>query len=126
MSKITAVSPAELEILEFLWAQGTDVPAKEIMEYFNGSGGKEWKKQTLNTFLSNLYKKGMIRRISVERRYHYEPQITKAEYEAYISEQFVLRTHGGSFISFVSSLAGSSIISKEEAEAIKKILKKDA
>lgn len=122
MSKITAVSPAELEILEFLWAQGKDVPAKEIIEYFNGSCGKEWKKQTLNTFLSNLYKKGMIRRISVERRYHYEPVITKAEYEAYISEQFILRTHGGSLMKFVSSLAGSSIISQEEADEIKKIL----
>lgn len=40
MSKITAVSPAELEILEFLWAQGKDVPAKEIIEYFNVSAAK--------------------------------------------------------------------------------------
>ena len=122
MSKIAAVSPAELEILEFLWAQGRDVPAKEIMEYFHDTCGTEWKKQTLNTFLSNLYKKEMIRRISVERRYHYEPIVTKEEYEAHISEQFILRRHGGSFVNFVSSLAGSSVMTKEEADAIKKIL----
>ena len=122
MSKIAAVSPAELEIMEFLWAQGRDMPAKEIMGYFNDSCGKEWKKQTLNTFLSNLYKKGLIRRISVERKYHYEPEITKEEYQTHISEQFILTTYGGSFLKFISALSGSSIITEDEIREIKKIL----
>lgn len=116
------LSPAEMEIMEFLWARDEGILAKDLLEEMNIIRGKEWKKQTLNTYLMYLYQKGLINRISVERKYCYEAKITKEEYEQGLLEDFVKSVYGGSISKVIAAFAGIDAISEEEAEEIRKIL----
>lgn len=49
-----AMSATEYYILNYLWSRETPGTFSEIMNYFNNEANKEWKKQTVNTFLTRL------------------------------------------------------------------------
>ena len=48
------VSGSEREILEYLWENPQGMKSRDMLEYFNTNKDKDWKKQTLNTFLLRL------------------------------------------------------------------------
>ena len=62
------LSVSEKEIMDLLWEHG-EMSSKEILHYFNTEKNKDWKKQTLNTFIARLLKKEVLKRRSVERKY---------------------------------------------------------
>ena len=61
MKKVVSVSEAELEVMEMLWDQEGAVKQSYLLALFE-EAGKHWKRQTLNTFLSRLEDKGLIKR----------------------------------------------------------------
>ena len=69
-----------------------------------------------------LHQKGLIDRISVERKYSYEAKMTKEEYEQGLLKDFIKTIYGGSMPKLLSAFVGIHAISEEEAEEIKKIL----
>lgn len=55
-------SEAEMEILEYVWKEDHPLSHIEFLTYFNESG-KDWKKQTVNTFVQRLMEKGYLKKI---------------------------------------------------------------
>ena len=104
--KLKKISETELMILNLLWDRKEPVPSREMLQYIKDTTGEEMKKQTLNNFLTRLLDKDMIRRISVERRYMYEPLISREEYQQGLAEDFINKSFDGSFRNFVCSLSG--------------------
>ena len=51
------LSDTELMIMEYLWSQNTPKTFSEIKAFFEATTNKNWKKQTLSTFLLRLVKK---------------------------------------------------------------------
>lgn len=119
------LTKSEEEIMELLWETNSSMSSKEILDYFNIHCNKDWKKQTLNTFLSKLLQNGFIERTSEERRYLYAPVISKMEYKQKEAERFIRDGYNGSFMNFINALSGGEMISREEAEEIKKMLEGD-
>lgn len=124
MKREYALSDTEAEIMELLWDEERKIPSKEILDFFNAEKNKDWKKQTLNTFLFRLLEKGLIQRTSEERRYLYSPTITRSEFERFRAECFIKQLFNGSFSDFITSIGGGELITVEQAEKIKKIIKK--
>lgn len=116
---------SEEEIMELLWETDRKMSSKEILDHFNEHCGKDWKKQTLNTFLAKLLQAGFINRISKDRKYLYVPLITRMEYKQKGAERFIRDSYSGSFMNFVSALSGGEMISREEAEEIRKLLEEN-
>ena len=56
------ISNTELCVLQYFWKSNEPQSFSQIFEYFNTTGGKDWKKQTLNTFLLRLTKKGYLKK----------------------------------------------------------------
>ena len=52
------LTKSEEEIMELLWEMDQKMSSKEILDYFNENCDKDWKKQTLNTFLAKLLQAG--------------------------------------------------------------------
>ncbi len=119
------LTKSEEEIMELLWETDRKMSSKEILDHFNEHCGKDWKKQTLNTFLAKLLQAGFIDMISKDRKYLYVPLITRMEYKQKGAERFIRDSYSGSFMKFVSALSGGEMISKEEAEEIRKLLEEN-
>ena len=55
------LSQNELFILEFLWAQNEPQGFSSILQYYNEKTQKDWKKQTMSTYLTRLQKAGFLK-----------------------------------------------------------------
>lgn len=118
------ISEKEFAVLDYLWQQGRPMPSREIIAYFNEDQNQAMLKQTLNNTLSRLLKRGMIQRISEERRYLYVPTVSREELERDRAE-FILNTmFSGSLDLFIDALAGGEYLSAEKAGKIKEIFKR--
>ena len=60
MKKNYGLTNTELQIMELLWAAKRPMTFREIMEVARKEWKKEWKVQTLNTFLNGLQKMKLI------------------------------------------------------------------
>lgn len=111
------LSVSEKEIMDLLWENG-EMSSKEILHYFNTEKNKDWKKQTLNTFISRLLKKQVLKRRSVERKYMYMPAFPRHEYEARRAQNFLDMSYEGSIVKFISTAMQVTPFSKEEKEEL--------
>ena len=54
------ISGAELEIMKYLWERDEKCTFAELLDYFNENRKKDWCKQTLNTNILRLKKRGLL------------------------------------------------------------------
>lgn len=116
------VSETEREILEYLWENPQGLLSREILEYFDKVKQKDWKKQTLNTFLLRLAEKGLVERKEQGTKKLYSAAYDAKAYEAKRAESILKNHYGGSVRNFVMALTGGEKIHKELAEELRKIL----
>lgn len=117
MKRIYSLSEAEQEVMEKLWDQEGGVRQSQLLALFEADG-KEWKRQTLNTFLSRLEEKGMVKR---------ENRIVEAVYdrEAYYLMQMkeaIDHMYGGKLSNFVAAFTKENSINRQDAEELARIL----
>lgn len=75
------LTDSEEIVMKSIWDIGNDMCLSQIMEYTKGYG-KEWKSQTVSTFLSKLVLKGFIDPYRKGRYFHYKVLISEKEYKS--------------------------------------------
>ena len=124
IKKNYGLTNTELLIMELLWLEGRPMSFREIMDVATKEWKKDWKVQTLNTFLNGLQKMGMIRaERSMTSSYNvYYPQCTKEQHIHKWTKEMVEVCYDNSFRRLVSAFIGDGKLSKEDAEELKKLL----
>ena len=117
------ISNTELCVLQYFWKSNEPQSFSQIFEYFNTTGGKDWKKQTLNTFLLRLTNKGYLKKEYQNHKHLYSPTITLEEYNHQYARQVVDESFHSSLTSFISAFTGNQKISAEEKEELMEYLK---
>lgn len=88
------LSKTKLEIMELFWTENR-LSFSAVMDYFREEKGKNWKKQTLSTFLRELIRDGFLIRKYEGKRTYYHYIITKEQYEfGDIIELIAKKYHG--------------------------------
>ncbi len=124
IKKNYGLTNTELLIMELLWSEGRPMSFREIMDVATKEWKKDWKVQTLNTFLNGLQKMGMIRaERSMTSSYNvYYPLCTKEQHIHKWTKEMVEVCYDNSFRRLVSAFIGDGKLSKEDAEELKKLL----
>lgn len=123
MKKYYGLTGTEAEIMNIFWDSGEDAfTFKELKEYVHEYLGKNWKNQTLSTFLSNLRKMGLLGVKVSGRNYIYSPLYSRQEYIGKWVRDLISTDFGNSLSRFVSAFMGNEKLSKEEVDEIRKIL----
>ena len=117
------MTDAELEIMETLWARGEPVFLGELLDDFNARTNKNWKKQTINTFLFKMQQQNLVRAIEGERFKRYFPVITREEYLEEATQSFLEKNYGGSCAKMLAMLSGGEKPDNNEIEALRQMLK---
>ena len=117
------MTETELEIMETLWAKGEPIFLGELLEIFNARTDKDWKKQTMNTFLFKMQQKHLVEAVEGARFRQYQPAITREDYLEEASKAFLDRNYGGSFARMLTTLNGGAKPDEKEIEALRQILK---
>ena len=124
IKKNYGLTNTELLIMELLWSEGRPMSFREIMDVATKEWKKDWKVQTLNTFLNGLQKMGMIRaeRTMTSSYNVYYPLCTKEQHIHKWTKEMVEVCYDNSFRRLVSAFIGDGKLSKEDAEELKKLL----
>jgi Predicted transcriptional regulator len=112
-----SMSDAESEVMEKLWEQTESIKQSTLLALFT-EDGKAWKRQTLNTFLERLEKKGLVERENRMVKAAY----SKEEYHLMQMKESIDSMYGGKLSNFVAAFAKKNAIDKKEAEALMNIL----
>ncbi len=74
------ISVCERLVMKVIWDSKEELALQEIMNGVNQENGKNWKPQTVSTFLSRLVKKGFLNVYRKGRYSYYQPIVSKEEY----------------------------------------------
>ena len=117
------MSQSESLIMDFLWKNDGGKGFSEIMEYLNGEFHKNWKKQTINTFIRHLIDKGLISADTSQKSRRYSAALTPAEYARGKADKILADFYDGSVEVFLSALTGGKKLSKELVDELDKMMK---
>ncbi len=122
-NEIRRLPDSELEIMQILWncrvpAYRSDIAAQIPAE-------KHMAVTTLLTFLTRLAEKGFVKIEKTGRQSCYTPLVSRHDYLAAQSRNFVNKICGGSMSAFASALCDSGL-SREEIEELRRLLKEES
>lgn len=122
MKAFFGLTSNELDVMEMFWSKKDSMSFGEILEYMSTVFKKEWKSQTLNTYLSNLRKVGLVQIDRTNYHYQYSAACTKEEYIHRWTQKLVEDAYGNSISSLVAAFIGDGELSPEEAEKMQKLI----
>lgn len=118
------LSEVEMEIMDFFWSKDDKLTFGEIYNYFTENKNKLWKKQTTQTYLTRLIKKGVLTTEKKGNTNLYFPKITKEEYIQNWTKGFLNNVFDGSVKKFLSALSGNSSLDEATIKELKEFLMK--
>lgn len=116
------MSQSESLIMDYLWKSGSGKGFSEIMEYLNGELQKNWKKQTINTFIRHLTDKGLILSDASQKSRRYSAALTPAQYARGKAEKILEDYYGGSVETFLSALSGGKELSRAFVDELNRLV----
>jgi predicted transcriptional regulator len=118
MSKLQKMSDAEREVMQFVWAAGRSVSSAKLLDDLK-TINREWKPNTVLTFLARLIEKGILTSVRHGRSNEYIPLITESEYKQFETRTFLNSVHDGSVKSFITALYEGNDLTAEEIAELK-------
>ena len=113
------LTPLELEIMNILWDIGA-APVSAVQERLAAT--RELAYTTVQTMLNILCRKGKLKRVLVERAYHYRPAVTRRKAVGQAVRELVQRAFDGSAEALVMTLVESKQLSPEALQRLQKIV----
>ena len=118
MSKIQRMSDSEKEVMQLVWATGGPVTSARLLEQLNAAG-KDWKTNTVLTFLARLVEKGLLTAVRHGRSNMYIPRLGPDDYRRFETRLFLEDVHDGSVKSLIAALFDERDITKREIDELK-------
>lgn len=116
------MSQSESLIMDYLWKNEDGKGFSEIMEYLNGELHKDWKKQTINTFIRHLIDKGLVQADASQKSRRYSAALTTAEYARGKAVKILNDNYKGSVEIFLSALSGGKQLSSQLLDELRRLV----
>ena len=97
------LTTAESMVMKTIWDYPHEMALQEIMKLTNETYGKDWKSQTVSTYIAKLVKKGFLRMNQSGRNATYEIIIPELSYQQEQSRKFVKFWNRGSVAQFLTA-----------------------
>lgn len=114
-----SLSDCEELVMKCIWDSESDIGVLQITQMANEKYGKNWRQQTVSTFLVRLVKKNYVDMYRKGRNFFYHAKIEKAEYCENIVKNYVDFWNNGSVSEFVCGLYKNGKLSNKEKKEIK-------
>ncbi|OBR66666.1 CopY family transcriptional regulator [Paenibacillus oryzae] len=121
MNHVQKLSDTELELMEEIWSCTPPVTSTELLNVFMQKG-REWKAQTISTFLSRLVDKGALTFTRNGRTNQYAPRLSREEYKLLETQQVLDGLYQGSVKNMISAMYDGNKLSDQDMVELKKWL----
>lgn len=124
LEKKYGLSQTEYEIMQYLWDLDKKLFFRDILTYFNTVKNKNWKKQTLNTFLRILQDNSLVSAELQINKMVYYPACSREELAHNWSHKFLESSFNDSFVNFFKAFTMNEQLKQEDVEYLQSYLKK--
>jgi len=118
------ISDSEMEIMKILWDEGGSVYLSDLMEKLEAAG-KQWKANTVLTFLTRLADKAVVKIDKRGRLNMYVALVTESEYLDSLNRSFLGKFYGGNAKNLVAALLRQEALSAEDVAELQAFWNKD-
>lgn len=118
MNQVQKLSDTEMELMEVIWECTPPVTSTELLALF-AQRGREWKAQTISTFLSRLVDKGALTATRDGRTNKYTPRISPEDYKLMETQHVLDGLYQGSVKNLISALYDGEKLSDEDIAELK-------
>lgn len=123
METTNDISVCERMVMKVIWDSPEELALQEIMTRVNAENHKEWKPQTVSTFLTRLVRKGFLTLYRKGRYCFYQPLVSKHEYWVATMKENVQFFSGGDMGALACAIC-DDLLSKEELLRVKETVDK--
>ncbi len=116
------LTATEQEIMEVFWRCGDGLPFQELLDRMNREYHKDWKHQTLRTFLTGLQRVGLVAARGSRKAQIYYPLCTRDEYMHQWTRSLMERSYSNSLRNFLFAFAGNEPLTEEEVDSLREML----
>ena len=120
MNSIKKLTPVEWEIMEAIWRIGGSPSVRQVMQHAYAGGEKAYT--TVQTIMKTLEKKGFLTGTKIGLVNFYTPTYSRDEMVGVETRHFIRRLFKGSVPALANYLIDTQELSREEIEAIRKML----
>ncbi len=120
MEKLTT---CEELVMKTIWDASEELSLTEIMQRVNDKYHKEWKPQTVSTFLARIVDKGHLRSYRQGRVFFYQILVPLEEYRGQQAKEFVEFWHHNNADEFLRSLMAARELRVKETARIRRLIK---
>lgn len=117
-----ALTECEVLVMKVIWESGEVMSVQEITSRINLKYKKDWKLQTVSTFLSRAVRKGYLEMKRNGRSFDYYPLVSEEEYGRREIVKCVDCWGGGRLGNLIASFAETGKLSEEEKTHIRRVL----
>jgi predicted transcriptional regulator len=116
---INDISVCEKRVMKVIWDSPEELALQGVMNKVNEENGKEWRPQTVSTFLARLVKKGFLTFYRKGRYSYYQPAISKEEFWRITMQENASFFHQGDMGEMACALY-EDVLTPEERNRLKK------
>ena len=117
MQKFYKMSDTQMELMRVIWDSDSFVTISQLLTIFES---RNWKVQTMATFLRRLVGKGILAVDDKKYTNKYYPAITEQKYYQLEAQNLLSSMYDGSLQNFLSALYGNGKANFSEVEELKK------
>jgi BlaI family penicillinase repressor len=114
------ISSAEWDVMSVVWAKAP-VTATDVFEALPAGHG--WKQKTVNTFLTRLVDKGVLKVDRKEKAFLYSARLPREKCVQSESESFLQRVFRGATGDLVKHFCAQAELTPEQIEELEQLLK---
>ena len=120
MINFQKLSETEMEIMQIIWTSNHPITSGELLDIFAQQKGKEWKGQTIATFLARLVEKGVLTSVKQGRANIYKPRMSPEEYRSQEAKSLLETLYEGSVKNFLATLYDGKKLTKDEMTELRR------
>lgn len=116
------LTDCETLVMKVIWESNEVMSVQDITSKINQRYNKEWKIQTVSTFLSRAVKKGYLEMKRNGRTFHYYPIVTEEAYGRREITKCVDAWGNGKLENLIASFAQAKKLTEEEKTHIRGLI----
>lgn len=117
--KIEKLTESEELVMKAIWDCRKEPVLSDVVERVNGYYGKDWKPQTVSTFLAKLVRKDYLKLIRNGKIYTYKILIPEAAYRRKLYRQHISFWNNNDISNFVTEMYDNGDLTKDDVQVLK-------
>ena len=117
--KVEKLTESEELVMKAIWDCRKEPVLSDVVDRGNGFYGKDWKPQTVSTFLSKLVRKDYLKLQRNGKIYTYKVLVPEDVYRRKLYKQHISFWNHNDIVEFVAEMMQNKDLTEEDLQAVK-------